>query len=87
MIRRVLRVCGKLQKPVGFHTVRGPDPGHAEVALGQGPCLVKDHRAAVGKRFHVVGAFYEDTLARRVADATEEGQGHRDNRCAGAGDS
>ena len=78
-----LHMGGKVQKflPVQF---LGMDSSDFEDAFRKGACLVKDHGFQFGQGVQKVGALDEDTLSGGSAKASEEGQRHGDDKCAGA---
>ena len=85
MVGVAFRQGRQLQQP-GFRNVVGMDGGHIEYALGQRAGLIKDHDLGTGQYFQIVAAFDQNAVPRGPADAAEEGEGHRDDQSAGAGD-
>ena len=80
------RQGGGLQQRVLCDASGGVQGGDGEAALGQGACLVENHRLRPGQGFQVVAALHQDAALAGPADAAEEAQRHGDHQGAGAGD-
>ena len=59
--------------------------GDGKFSGGQGTGFIKDGIAGFGQGLQRFGAFDQYTAAASRADACKEGQGNRNNQCAGAG--
>ena len=81
----MLHMGGKVQQMslIAFLRMHRCD---CKLAVGQGACLVEDHRADLGQDIHIIGPFDKDTLTRGAANAAKERERHADDQSAGTRD-
>ena len=86
MIRRLFHRCTEAEHPFFVKAIGGQDLMDDEVALGNGPGLVKDDGADIFQLFDGNASLKQNTLFRRGTDAGKETEGHAEYQGAGAAD-
>ena len=84
MARKALAACSNIQEfsfadQVRMYVI------YRKYTFCKRSSLIEDNSIDLGQYFHISGALYEDTVLGSAADAAEERQRNRYDKCAGAG--